>query len=1019
MIDLATLALVVDSTQVEAGNKALERFVEKGDKAEKSAASLGQAFDKQGQSAGQAGNATQGAGAKVLDYTAKTGKAKTETDGLATAQTTLGKETTKASDTLKKQQEATSKAAESTAKLSGATALLRQLYLDVAKAAAAWKVVDFVKDSALLAARYQTMGVVMRIAGNNAGYTMAEMEKLSKTLEKSGISMLQSRNVLTQLATAQIDLAKASELGRAAQNLAVVANINSSEALGRMVQAIQSAEVEILRTMGMNVSWEAAYKKMAAQIGTTSDKLTEQQKVVARTNAVLEQATRYNGIYEESMTTAGKALASLTRYWEDFKVKAGEVFLPILADAVFTWTDALKAANKELEKAGSAGTVSSIGESLSKAFRVVTQTVLVLGANVGYVFSGIGREIGAILAQASALARLDFRAVVTIRKELIADNEAAKRALEAYETSVMSASKAQTKAASKTEEERIAAAKTAKELADAEAKRLAASDAASKAGKKEAESYRQLSSSIQEAIIALQLETQGYKDLTPAQQTALRFVTDLATGQLALSDAHKRSATQSLEQLIALEKTATALRSHSELLKAIRQPVVSAEDATLNLNEAQKVLRETMRSPVWATYTDEMKRMAVAETEAATASLKLIERRQRIKELMDSTPTAQLERQRDLMKDLAAEYENGRFGLVGSSQAMEKFNEAAQTALGTLPDQVKESTDAFAEFREQALKNTQDALAEFLFDPFSDGMDGMLKKFGDTIRKMVAEWVAADLMKRLTKDGGLEGMATSIAGVFGGGSTQGKAESGGDLFDSLSSSLTNFWNSIIGADSATKQLATQGLAKTTEAAVKSTIQSGVALTADQKATASMLALSQAANSAATSLAAVAAGGGGGGGAGQLLDFAGMALGGYQLGTGTLGNAAAIANGFEPLNHAALASSFIDPFAKGGAFGDGEILTGPTFFKFAEGGEFRTGVAGEAGPEGALPLKRMSNGKLGVYADGATKAQPQSTTTNNISVSVSVANASPQEARRAGAQVAREVDSVLARVGRYR
>lgn len=66
---------------------------------------------------------------------------------------------------------------------------------------------------------------------------------------------------------------------------------------------------------------------------------------------------------------------------------------------------------------------------------------------------------------------------------------------------------------------------------------------------------------------------------------------------------------------------------------------------------------------------------------------------------------------------------------------------------------------------------------------------------------------------------------------------------------------------------------------------------------------------------------------------------------------------------------------VQAFAAGGAFGAGEVLTRPTYFRFADGGAWRNGVAGEAGPEAALPLKRMSNGKLGVYADfaGATAA----------------------------------------------
>lgn len=44
------------------------------------------------------------------------------------------------------------------------------------------------------------------------------------------------------------------------------------------------------------------------------------------------------------------------------------------------------------------------------------------------------------------------------------------------------------------------------------------------------------------------------------------------------------------------------------------------------------------------------------------------------------------------------------------------------------------------------------------------------------------------------------------------------------------------------------------------------------------------------------------------------------------------------------------------FADGGAFGQGEVLTQPTLFRFRQAGAVRLGMAGEAGPEAALPLK---------------------------------------------------------------
>ena len=70
-----------------------------------------------------------------------------------------------------------------------------------------------------------------------------------------------------------------------------------------------------------------------------------------------------------------------------------------------------------------------------------------------------------------------------------------------------------------------------------------------------------------------------------------------------------------------------------------------------------------------------------------------------------------------------------------------------------------------SEFAVQAARNMQDAFAEFLFDPFKDGTENMLKNFGTMIQKMVANAVAADLAKSLFgKAGGGDG-----SGLFGAG----------------------------------------------------------------------------------------------------------------------------------------------------------------------------------------------------------------------------------------------------------
>lgn len=72
------------------------------------------------------------------------------------------------------------------------------------------------------------------------------------------------------------------------------------------------------------------------------------------------------------------------------------------------------------------------------------------------------------------------------------------------------------------------------------------------------------------------------------------------------------------------------------------------------------------------------------------------------------------------------------------------------------------------------------------------------------------------------------------------------------------------------------------------------------------------------------------------------------------------------------NGGAFNSGGVIPFARGGAFTN-SIVDKPTLFPFAKG----TGLMGEAGPEAIMPLKRASNGSLGVQVAGGGSSAPVS------------------------------------------
>ncbi|WP_374900902.1 phage tail tape measure protein [Brucella endophytica] len=114
-------------------------------------------------------------------------------------------------------------------------------------------------------------------------------------------------------------------------------------------------------------------------------------------------------------------------------------------------------------------------------------------------------------------------------------------------------------------------------------------------------------------------------------------------------------------------------------------------------------------------------------------------------------------------------------------------------------------------------------------------------------------------------------------------------------------------------------------------------------------------------------------GAGSGGGGFLSSLLGMFGGGG-------GGAVDPWAGMRMANGGAFSGGNVIPFATGG------IVGSPTQFPMSGG---RTGLMGEAGPEGILPLRRNSAGQLGVMASGASNNnQPQST---HVTVGVSVDN----------------------------
>ncbi|WP_138725673.1 DUF4214 domain-containing protein [Pseudomonas lactis] len=207
---------------------------------------------------------------------------------------------------------------------------------------AALKLGSIVEDAVTLASRYDQLGLVMKTVGANTGRTTVELAALDQSLQKAGISAIQSRNNIIKMMSANIDLAQATKLARLAQDAAVVGNTNSSDAFERLIKGIQSAEKETLETLGLNVNFQQSYEQLAKQLGKNADQLTTAEKTQAGVNAAMEAGKNIAGAYEASLDNANKKLQSSTRYVENLKVSLGGAAQPAFGVAVDGYVGSLK-----------------------------------------------------------------------------------------------------------------------------------------------------------------------------------------------------------------------------------------------------------------------------------------------------------------------------------------------------------------------------------------------------------------------------------------------------------------------------------------------------------------------------------------------------------------------------------------------------------------------------------------------------------------------------------------------------
>lgn len=434
---------------------------------------------------------------------------------------------------------------------------------------------------------------------------------------------------------------------------------------------------------------------------------------------------------------------------------------------------------------------SSAVESVATGLRIAFETVAVVGANVAFVFRGVGTEIGGIAAQVgvlldaqttalSKMARFDFtgagQALVsagnqirTIHTEMQADADAARKSLDEFERRILGAHDAAEKVRG-TMTKWSDAIKTSKTgtLEQQRTTMLGLANAY-KAGEfgavGTAEATQGYERAIQMALPAIarkRVSLTGLGETAGATGSKIKTLTDALQMQAATlgmsskevelykmrmagaTQAQLKTASELLTGIEAYEKQQTALENGKRTAEGLRTPF---ENLTARYGELDDLLSRGAISQ--DTFNRGVIEAQNTFIQTDPAIQKLIDGYKKLQELLADTPTAQLEKQRDLMADLAARYQRNEFGIAGSAEAVRSYSEVVQTALGTLPQKVEETNGVLDELTKEAARNMQGALADFFFDPFDSDLEGMVDNFAKALQRMAAEAAAQQVMKSL------------------------------------------------------------------------------------------------------------------------------------------------------------------------------------------------------------------------------------------------------------------------------
>jgi DNA polymerase-3 subunit epsilon len=187
-----------------------------------------------------------------------------------------------------------------------------------------------VKQMATYAAQVDTLVFSTKeIAKINALDVDAVMGSV-QNVKKLNMTTESANQLVQKMIFAQLDVGKAGQLAKVAQNVSVITGQTPSEAAERLITGISTGLTMTLHRMGLPVSMLQVNRQLNIERkaeGKTGP-ASEVEKRQALLNAVILEGAKANGLYEKSLMTAGGQLKLFEQNVVELQYSVGKAFLP-------------------------------------------------------------------------------------------------------------------------------------------------------------------------------------------------------------------------------------------------------------------------------------------------------------------------------------------------------------------------------------------------------------------------------------------------------------------------------------------------------------------------------------------------------------------------------------------------------------------------------------------------------------------------------------------------------------------